>query len=91
MEKDHADLDIVLDGFVDAANRTIKLIHLDEAQVRGEAGRVHEIAGAIEAFLARHLSDEEELAVPIILHHRLRADRPASRRPTRHATMPCRW
>ena len=72
LEKDHADLDIVLDGFVDAANRTIKLIHLDEAQARDEAGKVHDTASTIEAFLARHLSDEEELAVPIILHHRLR-------------------
>jgi hypothetical protein len=28
--------------------------------------------GTIETFLKRHLSDEEELAVPIILHHHLR-------------------
>ena len=72
LEKDHADLDLVLDGFVDAANRTIKLIHLDEAQARDEAGKVHDTARTIETFLARHLSDEEDLAVPIILHHRLR-------------------
>ena len=45
---------------------------MDENQVRDEAGKLHKTAEAIEAFLARHLSDEEELAVPIILHHRLR-------------------
>ena len=72
LEEDHADLDLVLDGFVDAANRTIKLIHLDEAQARDEAGKIHHTATTIEAFLARHLNDEEDLAVPIILHHRLR-------------------
>ena len=72
LEQDHADLDKVLDGFVDGANRTIKLTHLDEGQARDAAGNVHETAKTIEAFLARHLADEEELAVPIILHHRLR-------------------
>jgi hypothetical protein len=30
------------------------------------------VTETIEAFLRRHLPDEEELAVPIILHHRLR-------------------
>ena len=72
LEKDHADLDQVLDDFTRVANRAIKLIHLDEAQAHDEVGRLQETAEVIEAFLERHLSDEEELAVPIILHHRLR-------------------
>ena len=72
LEKDHADLDIVLDSFTTHANRVIKLMHLDETQAREEVGQLHQTAEAIEAFLKRHLSDEEELAVPIILHHRLR-------------------
>ncbi|WP_421981124.1 hemerythrin domain-containing protein [Roseibium sp.] len=72
LEKDHQELDRVLDQFTETANRSIKLIHLDEPQVREEAGRLHGLAGTIEAFLDRHLADEEELAVPIILHHRLR-------------------
>ena len=42
------------------------------SQARDEVGNLHGVAEIIEAFLARHLSDEEELAVPIILHHRLR-------------------
>ena len=33
---------------------------------------LHSTIETIETFLQRHLSDEEELAVPIILHHRLR-------------------
>lgn len=72
LEKDHQALDGVLDRFTRVANRTIKLIQLDESAARDEAGALHAEAEVIEAFLARHLSDEEELAVPIILHHRLR-------------------
>jgi len=72
LEQDHADLDTVLDDFTRQANRVIKLTVLDEAQARNEAGVVHGTVGIIEAFLNRHLADEEDLAVPIILHHRLR-------------------
>lgn len=72
LEKDHADLSIVLDSFTRTANRVIKLVQLDEPQARDEAGQLHQQAETIEAFLARHLGDEEDLAVPIILHHRLR-------------------
>ncbi|CUH50084.1 hypothetical protein RUA4292_04290 [Ruegeria atlantica] len=72
LEKDHADLDLVLDQYTRTANRVIKLIQLDEDQARSEVGTLHDTSQAIEAFLKRHLSDEEDLAVPIILHHRLR-------------------
>lgn len=72
LEKDHADLDGVLDSFTRQANRTIKLIQLDEPQARDEVGQMLGSAETIQAFLARHLADEEDLAVPIILHHRLR-------------------
>lgn len=72
LEKDHAELDRVLDDFTRQANRVIKLASLDEGAVQSEAGIVHQQSEVIEAFLKRHLSDEEELAVPIVLHHRLR-------------------
>ena len=72
LEQDHADLDKVLDDFTRSANRVIKLVSLDEVQAGEEAADVHKAAQTIEAFLNRHLSDEEDLAVPIILHHRLR-------------------
>ncbi|GAB5449340.1 MAG: hypothetical protein Gyms2KO_42130 [Gymnodinialimonas sp.] len=72
LETDHADLDKVLDDFTRTANRAIKLATLDAAQAREEVARVHGTSEVIEAFLKRHLTDEEELAVPIILHHRLR-------------------
>jgi len=72
LEQDHADLDVVLDDLTRKANRVIKLAVLDEKQALEEASAVLPAAEAIEAFLQRHLADEEELAVPIILHHRLR-------------------
>ncbi|MBL4740234.1 MAG: hemerythrin domain-containing protein [Sneathiella sp.] len=72
LEKDHVDLNFVLDSFTHTANRTIKLAKLDEAQAYEEAGELQGKSEMIEVFLKRHLSDEEELAVPIILHHRLR-------------------
>ncbi len=72
LEQDHADLDVVLDDFTRQANRVIKLTTLDEGQAYDEAGALHGQALAIEAFLKRHLTDEEDLAVPIILQHRLR-------------------
>ena len=72
LEQDHADLDLVLDDMIRKANRVIRLATQDELQALDEAGAVLPAVLAIESFLERHLSDEEELAVPIILHHRLR-------------------
>lgn len=72
LENDHQALDVVLDSFTKSAIRAIKLVQLGESAARDEAGKLHAATETIEAFLQRHLSDEEELAVPIILHHRLR-------------------
>jgi len=72
LEKDHAELDGVLERFFRDGNRAVKLIQLDETQARDDVGAVHGLAEVIEGFLDRHLTDEENLAVPIILHHRLR-------------------
>jgi hypothetical protein len=72
LESDHVVLDETLDRFTRASNRVIKLIHLDPAQARDEAGPLHRIAEEIGGFLERHLGDEEDLAVPILLHHALR-------------------
>ena len=72
LEGDHVSLDDVLDRFTLSANRVVKLIHLDEPQAREEASGLHDTASEIETFLARHLADEEDLVVPILLHHKLR-------------------
>ena len=72
LETDHLLLDETLDRFTRVANRAIKLFQLDEKQAREEVGEVQQCATDIEAFLTRHLADEEDLVVPIILHHKLR-------------------
>ncbi len=72
LEADHEVLDETIDQLTSRANRVIKLTQLDEAQARSEAGALHETATRIEAFLERHLTDEEDLIVPILLHHKMR-------------------
>ena len=72
LEQDHADLDAVLEAYTSSANRVIKLMQLDQDQARDEAGDLQALNRTIERFFNRHLGDEEDLAVPIILHHRLR-------------------
>lgn len=72
LESDHEALDALLDTFTVQANRTVQLAQLDETQVHDEAGIVHGISKSIGQFLDRHLGDEEDLVVPILLHHKMR-------------------
>lgn len=72
LEADHLVLDETIDRLTRRANRVIKLARLDETQARSEAGGVLEAAHEIERFLDRHLTDEEDLVYPILLHHKLR-------------------
>lgn len=72
LEGDHAELDALLDRFTRGANRVVQLATLDPAQMAEEAGLVRDMAEQLGAFLHRHLTDEADLIVPILLHHRLR-------------------
>lgn len=72
LEADHLVLDETLDRFKRSANRVVQLMQLEEAQAFEEAGDVHRTVSEIEGFLKRHLTDEEDLIVPIILHHKMR-------------------
>lgn len=72
LENDHLILDKVLNDFTDAAIRTLEYIESDEKAAFDKVGKVYEGAQFIENLLTRHLQDEEELAVPIIIHHKLR-------------------
>ena len=67
-EADPSGLDVLLDTFTRASNRIVQLKRLDQT----EAGHVHDLSLGIDAFLKRHLTDEEDLVVPILLHHKLR-------------------
>jgi hypothetical protein len=72
LEADHVAMDDILERFTLGANRVIKLAQLDKAQAHTEAGALHKTSAEIERFLTRHLTDEEDLVVPILLHHKMR-------------------
>lgn len=65
LDTDHTDLHGLIDGFVEGANAALS--SLDAPDLRSQAGRVHEMLGRFERFLNRHLTDEEELVVPVLL------------------------
>ncbi len=65
LDRDHHALDGHLARFVDEANGALRA--LDAAGFRTEAGRFHAGLIRLEGFLDRHLTDEEELIVPVIL------------------------
>jgi len=72
LEHDHETLDETLNELTLQANRVIKLVDLEEKQAIEEAGPMQETIARIEKILKRHLADEEDLVVPILLHHKLR-------------------
>jgi hypothetical protein len=65
LDADHKALDLHLDCFVGDANGALRA--LDEEALRAGAGRFHQRLLRLEGFLDRHLTDEEELIVPVIL------------------------
>lgn len=76
LENDHVVLDEVLDRFTKDANDLIQLIQAPGKENRNKlqdiAGEIHYWSNGIEKLLDRHLADEEDLVVPIVLHHKLR-------------------
>lgn len=72
LETDHQEMDQLLDRFSRGGNRMIQLASLDPAQVPEEARHTHDRIAGLQGFLDRHLTDEEDLTVPILLHHAMR-------------------
>jgi hypothetical protein len=72
LEGDHVELDGLLEHFTRGANRVVQLATLEPAQMMAEAGPLRDLAERLNGFLDRHLTDEEDLVVPILLHHGLR-------------------
>ena len=68
LDGDHHALDGHLERFVDAANGLIGQASAP-ARLRGEAAGFAERLSGFEGFLDRHLVDEEELVVPVLLRH----------------------
>lgn len=65
LDADHHDLDHLLDSFVTGANAV-----LQSETPRDAAGAFHADLARFTAMLDRHLTDEEDLILPIILKHR---------------------
>jgi hypothetical protein len=72
LETDHAEMDRLLDGFSRTMNRVLLLSQMAPDQVGEEMPELAEQTEALQGFLRRHLSDEEDLVVPILLHHKMR-------------------
>jgi hypothetical protein len=66
LDLDHKALDGHLDRFAQEANAALRARE-EESRLRDEAGRFHAGLLRLERFLDRHLTDEEDLIVPVIL------------------------
>lgn len=67
LDADHHALDGLLNRFVEQANAAIQ--GANGPQARSSAGRLLAGLGDLERMIGRHLEDEEDLIVPIILKH----------------------
>ncbi|GGE48726.1 hemerythrin domain-containing protein [Actibacterium pelagium] len=65
LDRDHHALDDILYRYVEAANAVINA----DAQSTRETAKFLDETQSLEALLSRHLIDEEELVVPVILKH----------------------
>lgn len=70
LDADHQALDGHLHGLTQAANAHLGA--LGQGAGQGEAGALLATLETFATFLDRHLTDEEDLVVPVILHHGLR-------------------
>jgi hypothetical protein len=66
LDRDHHALDGHLDAFVGDANAAIRAVQ-GGPDPRAQAGRFHDNLLRLDRFLDRHLLDEEDLIVPVIL------------------------
>jgi hemerythrin-like domain-containing protein len=67
LDADHQALDAHIAGFVGEANAVLRAVAA--GAFRDEAGAFHAQLTRLSGFLERHLADEEELIVPVILRH----------------------
>ena len=69
LDADHQALDRELAALTDAANAHLRALAEPESTSRDTAAAVLARLDGFARFLDRHLTDEEELVVPVILHH----------------------
>ncbi len=68
LDRDHHDLHTLIDRFADGANSVLRADN-DKAR-RAAAGVFRSDLAAFQTLLVRHLTDEEDLVLPVVLKHR---------------------
>ncbi|MEY1556611.1 hemerythrin domain-containing protein [Yoonia sp. R2331] len=68
LDADHHAIDRHLSDFVDLANGALQKLD-NRDPLRGAVGDLHDHLGLLHRLLDRHLTDEEELVVPVILKY----------------------
>lgn len=69
LDRDHHTIDARLQIFGDAANQVLTDFHGVEGAAMAQLGPLLDELRVLEAFLDRHLIDEEELVVPVLLKY----------------------
>jgi iron-sulfur cluster repair protein YtfE (RIC family) len=69
LDADHQALDGHIVDFVGGANGVLRAVATNAGAFRDEAGAFHAQLVTFSGFLERHLADEEELIVPVILKY----------------------
>ena len=69
LDSDHHDLHDLIDRFALQANAVLD--QADEALSREATTAFLRGLGRFETMLARHLTDEEDLVLPVVLKHRI--------------------
>jgi iron-sulfur cluster repair protein YtfE (RIC family) len=71
LDADHHALDRHIHAMADTTNAALRALQ-DGGAARSESGALLEALEQFHRFLDRHLTDEEELVIPTILHHAFR-------------------
>lgn len=67
LEQDHETIHAAIEGNVDAANALLQAMARDADATRFAADRYADVSDRLLAMLLRHLDDEEDLIIPLIL------------------------
>lgn len=69
LDRDHHTIDGRLQDFANTANDLLRGLQADEAEAMAQLGPLSDALVTMERFLDRHLTDEEELIVPVLLKY----------------------